>query len=105
MKTSKIVSKPAETDLDEIWYGLARHGSLAMAERVIDEIMSQIALVARMPESGRARPDVGEGMRSIPAGDYLIYYRLGNRAPRVRILRVLHGMRRQNTALRGRRPN
>lgn len=37
------------------------------------------------------RPELGEGVRSIPHGSYLIFYRV--LAPNLRIERILHGAR------------
>ena len=40
---------------------------------------------------GRARPDLGDGIRLMPHGNYLIFYSVHDDA--VRIERVMHGAR------------
>jgi toxin ParE1/3/4 len=40
---------------------------------------------------GRARPELGDGVRALPHGNYLIFYRRAEDA--LRIERILHGAR------------
>jgi toxin ParE1/3/4 len=82
----------ARADLDQIWdYILMETGSEITADRVIDTIVERFYLLAQWPRIGRVRSDLRRGLRSHPAGDYLIFYRI-NRAG-IDILRVLHGRR------------
>ncbi len=69
------------------------------ADRLIDRLTDSFAMLARTPHAGRRREDVGEGVRSFPSGNYLIYYRKPTRG-RVQILRVIHGRRDQKKAWR-----
>jgi toxin ParE1/3/4 len=66
-------------------------GSTELADRFIDSVTARFCLLADHPRIGRRRPDLRAGLRSYPAGDYLIFYRL--EGPDVLILRVLHGSR------------
>lgn len=43
------------------------------------------------PGRGTARPEIGEGARSIVVGNYLVLYRVGAEA--VEIVRFVHGAR------------
>ena len=52
------------------------------------------SLLARTPQMGRDRPDVGPGVRSLVEGSYLIFYRFNGDIDRIDILRVWHGRRR-----------
>jgi toxin ParE1/3/4 len=88
-----IRTSQAGSDLDEIWYYVAtKSGSLEVADRLIDSITERFFLVAKYPNLGRARnEDLREGLRSLPAGEYIIIYRIQDGD--VVILRVLHASR------------
>lgn len=85
-------SPQAEADLDSIWYYIAtRSGSIEIADRLIDSITDRFFLLANHPNIGRARDNLRSGLRSFPAGEYVIIYRIeGND---VLVLRVLRGSR------------
>jgi len=57
------VSPSAITDLDEIWFYIARKASIEAAERVVDSITGAFALLAAHPGAGRHRPNLGEGIQ------------------------------------------
>ena len=82
----------AEAELDEIWWYIATEtGSTQVAERVISSITSRFHLLAEHPRLGRARDDLEPGLRSHPAGDYVIIYVVEGHD--VAILHILHGRR------------
>ena len=54
-------------------------------------------MLAHNPRAGRLRDEIDPGVRSFPAGAYIVYYRLG-KGGRVTIARVLHGSRDQAAA-------
>jgi plasmid stabilization system protein ParE len=68
------LSRPAKSDLIEIWTYVAE-GSPQAADRLIDRIRSRCDVLARLPQMGRLRPELAEGIRSFPVGRYLILYR------------------------------
>ena len=81
----------AEADLAEIWAYIARD-SLDNADHFIDRIF-QICreALASNPRLGRAREELGPGLRSLVFEGYVIFY---HPIPDgVEIVRVLHGMR------------
>lgn len=80
----------AVRDVDNIWDMIAAHDPTA-AKRLTHRIAAKTGILADYPESGRARPEVGEGVRSLVAGKYLILYRIGPDS--VDIVRVVHGAR------------
>jgi toxin ParE1/3/4 len=82
-----------ETELDEIWYYTAREsGSVEIADRIIDFIVERFFLLARHPYLGRSREyDLRVGLRSFPAGEYVIIYRVEGED--VLILHVVRGSR------------
>lgn len=95
--TQHRLAPRAKSDLDEIWIYLAQEGGTELADRLVDSITNCFPMLARMPKSGRARPEVGEDTRSFPIGKYLIYYRARERGG-ILISRVLHGKRDQCAA-------
>ncbi len=54
-------------------------------------LIATFATIAEQPGIGRERLDLDRGLRSLPVGTYVIYYR-ETPAP-VKIVRVLHGAR------------
>jgi toxin ParE1/3/4 len=68
----------AEAELDDIWLYVARaSGSIEIANRLIDAITDRLFLLGQYPQMGRRRDhDVRPGLRSFPAGEYVIIYRV-----------------------------
>jgi toxin ParE1/3/4 len=83
----------AEAELDDIWYYIAKEShSVEIADRVVDSITDRFFLLATYPHLGRRRDDdLLPGLRSFPAGEHVIIYRV--EAEDVLILRVLRGSR------------
>jgi toxin ParE1/3/4 len=81
----------AEDELDDIWLYVAHSsGSIETANRLIDAITERLFL--QYPHMGRRRDlDLRPGLRSFPAGEYVIVYRLDG-ADTV-ILHVMRGSR------------
>lgn len=87
------VAPQAEAELDEIWYYIAKEsGSFEIADRVVDSLTERFFLLARYPHIGRRRDeDLRPGLRSFPAGEYVIIYRVED--DDVLILRVIRASR------------
>ena len=83
----------AEADLDGIWLPLAIESTSGeIASRIIDSITGRIWILAQRPEIGRRRDqDLRIGLRSFPAGQYVIFYRIVGDS--VFITRVIRGSR------------
>jgi toxin ParE1/3/4 len=58
----------------------------------VAEIRSRAKDLLAFPQAGPVRDSLGEEMRVLPVGDYLILYRIADHA--IRIERILHGRRR-----------
>jgi toxin ParE1/3/4 len=87
------ISRQAQTDLDGIWIYIAQEsGSAEIADRVLDSVGKTLRVIRLFPYAGRSREaDLRPGVRSFPAGNYVIFYRIEQSG--VYILRVLHGSR------------
>jgi len=84
------ISPEAEAELDDIWYYLATgSSSIEVAERMLDTIHDQLALLSKHPLLGRSRDDLRPGVRSITVGAYVVLYRVEQED--VVILHVLQG--------------
>ena len=88
------LSPQAEAELDDIWLHIAREtGSIEIATRAVENIAERFWLLARYPFLGRARDeDLRRGLRSFPAGGYLIIHRILENEV-VLILHIVHGSR------------
>jgi toxin ParE1/3/4 len=82
-----------DTDLDEIWYHIAKEsGSVERADRIVHSITERFYLLSGNPHIGRRRDDdLRPGLRSFPVGQYVIIYRIEDEE--VIILHVFHGSR------------
>lgn len=78
----------AETDLENIGDYIAQDNP-ARALTFIQDIRAQCQKVGKSPLAYRARPELGDDIRSCLFGNYVILYRPD--ATDVLIVRVLHG--------------
>jgi toxin ParE1/3/4 len=87
-----VLSARAEIDLQEIFEeSIARWGE-QQARRYAEQLDARLALVARGNTRGRARPELGDGVHSLPAGSHVIFLKVtGEEAT---VLSVRHAHRR-----------
>ena len=85
------ISQAARADIDEIWIHAATEWSIEAANRLRESLGRIFSLLRRNPFAGRSRDELSSGLRSLPSGRYLVFYRVESDA--VRVIRVLHGMR------------
>lgn len=83
-------SPAASDDLMEIALFIAEDNP-KRALSFIEELEDTCHLLSASPGIGTARPDLGEGLRSMPHGRYLIFCR--RRDAETRIERILRGSR------------
>lgn len=57
----------------------------------VEELESKCETLSRAPGIGTSRPELGEGIRMLPHGRYLIFYREAK--AELRIERILHSSR------------
>jgi len=87
---SYIVTEGAEQDLNEISRYIATDNPDA-AIRLTYRFFDLFELLAEDPKLGRERPELSPGLRSIPEGNYILFYRIWARE--VGIVRVVHAAR------------
>ena len=80
----------AEEDLHEIWAYIAEDNPTA-ADKLIGEFDRAFRLLADHPKMGRERSAILPGIRSLPVGNYVIFF--VEEAEGVKVVRVLHGAR------------
>jgi len=90
MKNSFWVSDRAAADLDQIWLYIAQDNPEA-ADKFMGALTSQFPKLASMPQMGRLREELSPGLRSLPVGRYIVFYRRNDDG--IEIVRVLHGAR------------
>jgi toxin ParE1/3/4 len=90
---SHRVAPQAEAELDLLWYYVAKEsGSVELADRLIDSITQRFLMLSRNPRLVRRRDEeLRPGLRSFPAGQYVIVYRIDGED--VLILQVVRGSR------------
>jgi toxin ParE1/3/4 len=89
-----IIKRPlARSDLAEIWDYIADDNE-RRADAFVDLIDRKFQELARHPNMGLSREELGEGLRSFPVGRYVIFYQVIPGG--VEIIRVLHGSRDLN---------
>ena len=82
----------ADSDLDDIWYYVAKESSsLDRADCFIESLTQRFYLLSRNPYIGRTRDDLRPGLRSFPVLQYVIIYRVEDED--VVIFHVFHGSR------------
>ena len=82
------VSPLAERDLETIGDYIAEVNP-GRAASFIAELRAQCEKIAKAPQAYRARPELAEGLRSCPHGNYVIFF-VATKS-RLTIVRVLHG--------------
>ena len=92
-----VVLPRAMADVDGIGDYLTKE-SPDGAAKLIARILTAVDSLRRLPLRHKvyeARKSPELSVRMVPAGSYLIYYRVDTAAREVRVLRVIHGARRQ----------
>ena len=80
----------ARRDVNLILDHIARNNRSA-ALRFVEKIKAKCRTISRFPEMVQRRDDLFPEVRSLPIGNYVIFYRMAGNA--VKIIRVLHAAR------------
>lgn len=87
----QVLKRPqAEADLEDIWWHIAQDNPDA-ADRLLDNIEERCITLARFPYIGTSRDELLPDLRSLPVGNYLVFYL--SIADGIEVVRVLPGMR------------
>lgn len=87
----RVTIRPsADHDLDDIFDWIAEDDPDA-AERYVRRLVDVALSLCTFPERGPLRPEIGEGVRSLTIGRYLVLYRTEGNT--VEIVRFVHGAR------------
>jgi len=88
---ARVLKRPlAENDLDEIWLYIAQDNP-DNADALLDKIEERCQAIAQFPFIGTDRDELMPDLRSLPVGNYLIFYMPIEDG--IVVVRVLHGMR------------
>ena len=87
---SVLRTAQANIDLVEIWEYIARD-TAPSADELLDRIAEACGTLADNPLVGRAREELAPSLRSLPVGNYVIFYRPIHDG--IVVIRVLHGAR------------
>jgi toxin ParE1/3/4 len=85
-----FVSDKADADLLQLFSYLNGHDP-AVAEATVGDIHKKFESLTRFPFIGRERSSLARGIRSVVAGNYIIFYVV--ESDRIIIVRVLDGRR------------
>ena len=91
-----VVSDRARADLKGIYLYVHEKNPRA-AIQLIDDLLDRVMILAEAPYAGTAREDLRKGLRYLPIGSYLAFYRIENET--VQVLRYLHGARNLSDSL------
>jgi toxin ParE1/3/4 len=72
--TRLVITPSAAADLDDIFHYITNERPQAAID-LLDRLEAASRLIAGRPGLGRARPELGLGLRSHAVGTYLILYR------------------------------
>ncbi len=80
----------AALDILDVWDHIAED-DMAAADRWVDQLDAALNRLATQPMMGRARPELGERLRSLPFRRYVIFYLPVEDG--IDVVRVLHSAR------------
>lgn len=82
------LTRAADNDLSEIWHNTRKRWGNRQADKYLTELETCFIELGKHPESGRERPEIRKGYRSIPKNKHTIFYRQHHNY--IQIIRVLH---------------
>ena len=98
-KWTYVLSQVAEEDLGQIFDYTELEFGLEQAVQYLSEIEQMFYGLCDNPMLGRERKEIRKGLRSIPSGSHVIFYRVLTH--QVRVVRVLHASRDLPKFLKG----
>jgi toxin ParE1/3/4 len=98
-KLTYMLSQAAEEDLGQIFDYAELEFGLDQSIQYLSEMERLFYQLCDNPMLGRERKEICEGLRSIPSGSHVIFYRVLTH--QVRVVRVLHASRDLPKFLKG----
>lgn len=86
-----IYARAARADLREIANYFRKAADDVIAQAVANKIIEKVETLGIRPTRHRSRSELSPGLRALPVGNYLIFYRVDDEI--VSIIRILHGAR------------
>jgi len=86
---SYSLSPEAKKDLLNIRSYTQKEWGNQQAQKYIDALEKRCDELAQRPHTGRERPEIKPGYRSVAEGKHVIFYRVGDSG--IEILRIPHG--------------
>jgi toxin ParE1/3/4 len=88
---ARIIRSPqAQRDVVQIWAHIAADNMKA-ADKLIDAFDQKLNILKDFPGMGQLREELASKLRSLPVGNYLLFYR--PIPDGIELVRVLHGAR------------
>ena len=85
------LSDEVDSDLDQIFDYTEKTYGFEQAVTYVSDFDITFERIIQYPESGRERPEIRQGLRSIAIAEHIVFYRVLD--DRIRIVRILHGSR------------
>lgn len=82
------IADAAQADLRDIKRYTEQTWGAAQARRYLDELRARFDLLSKRSRLGRSREDLGTGLRSLPSGGHVIFYK--DTDDWIEIVRILH---------------
>ena len=79
----------AKIDLLECWFYIATENSPAVADNILLKIEDVLSMLAKNPDAGKSRPELGKELQSFPVSGYTLFYTHDEK--RLTLIRMLHG--------------
>jgi toxin ParE1/3/4 len=93
-----VISPAAQQDLRDIHQFSLRTWGQAQSSEYLAQIKEQFWTLSTQPHIGVERPELAQGLRSIPVKNHILFYRVQNQ--QLEIVRVLHGRQDPNWHIR-----
>lgn len=87
-----VLSARAEAELESIFNESFERWGEAQARRYAEQVDQRFVLLTKIAGAGRARPELGDGVRSTPVGAHIIFFKMLDDS--VLILSLRHAKRR-----------
>ncbi len=85
-----FLSPQAEIDLGDIWFYIAQD-NIDEADHFISHLLERCQKLAEYPGIGRQRPELAPSLRSLPVGNYILFYQSIRNG--INVVRILNGSR------------